>query len=159
MLTYFVACSDTFNKRVVLLQLILGPLPYSFFIVQHFVTFCYIDKVTHLLTYLTASCGEQLVASHQLFLFSVICTGRRSPKNTVQESRFVFALQRFMCPACALSLLSIFIRNMFKATATGFSLHSLDRLSAIGCFHHGNHTCNMPFLTSTHSFTVALHRS
>lgn len=52
-----------------------------------------------------------------------------------------------------------YICNIWLKAATGFSLHSLDRLSAIGCVHHGNHNWNVPFLTSIHSFRVFLHRT
>ncbi len=44
--------------------------------------------------------------------------------------------------------------NLLKANTPGFSLHSLNRLCAISCFHHGNHTCNIACLT-IHS--VSLH--
>lgn len=39
---------------------------------------------------------------------------------------------------------------------TGFSLCTSDRLSDISCFHHGNHSCYVPFSTK---FTTSLHRS
>lgn len=65
----------------------------------------------------------------------------------------------FLCALCLSLLVYFYVYETCSRLWPQVSLCTHLTGSAIGPFHHGNHACNMPFLTPIHSYTVSLHLS
>lgn len=98
-----------------------------------------------------------------LMWHTTCCTMLKPTSQGVCVCASVFRLCQFSaCSPATLITCTVYIGHVQGYDRRALSAFSWQALSAISCFHHGNHSCNEPFLTSanhSHSLYCSRYRA